>query len=489
MIAIIGWGAHATVARADDCRPVLDRNVTVEAGERRGCRLWVVGHRVAVARGGTVDGGIVVAYGSADVSGDVVGAVNVVNGDATIDGSVTGDVYATGIVRVGDTGRIGGNVTGASVQASPGSVVDGDTTILSSGWTGAPRSAGYGVIGFAGPLLGALVTALLAMLFGGLAAAFFPGAVDALRAQAARGAAWMFIAIVMGLVVVSAVAAVIASLRGVPLVRWLAFAPVALAMAGALGIGRRCGARLAPRRGAPLQTGLGLAAITIAVSLLARSGPPVLFCAGGLLLAILSSWAIGVALLAAALHRSAPGSTSDLAPSPSVPGGELAAEPGRESMAESDARPEPALAVEVEAGDPVPAAGGTDDPPAAADRATEAAPSEATGARSGARAVVEDDPNADEPAGRPPDPEPGGGADAAISPAPEPAAALDLRRIPGISPIYAHLLRTAGILSLDELAGATPSAIVAALEAPSVLPVDHDTAALWIAMARRRLGR
>ncbi|MFN8423489.1 MAG: DUF4332 domain-containing protein [Anaerolineae bacterium] len=486
MIAIIGWGAHATAARADDCRPVLDRNVTVEPGERRGCRLWVVGHRAAVARGGTVDGGIVVAYGSADVSGDVVGAVNVVNGDATIDGHVTGDVYATGIVRVGDTGRIGGNVTGASVQASPGATVDGDTTILSSGWTGASRSGGLGAVGFVGPLLGALVTALLAMLFGGLAAAFFPGAVDALRAQSTRGAAWIFIEIVMGLVVVAAVAAMIASLHAIPLVRWLVIAPVALAAGGALGIGRRFGARLAPRRGAPLQTGLGLAAITIAVSLIARSCPPLLFCTGGLLLALLSSWAIGVALLTAALRRTVPGSSSVQSASLPRPGGEPAAPTKPEPIADPGARPEDSPSVDAAAGAPVPEAGGTVEL-LAPDRATDPSPSIAAGGATEARIEPEDDRIEHDPSSRSPDADPG--ADDAFARALDPAAALDLRRIPGISPIYAHLLRSAGILTLEELAGATPSAIVAALEVPSVLSVDHDTAALWIAMARRRLGR
>ncbi|MEO8082437.1 MAG: DUF4332 domain-containing protein [Ardenticatenales bacterium] len=477
------WASRPSPVMAQDCRPVLNDNVIVEAGSPRGCRLWVVGHHVAVARGASVDGGIVVAYGSADVDGDVVGAVNVINGDASINGHVTGDVYASGAVSVGAAGRVDGDVTGSTVRAAPGAVIEGSTTLLGAGWSGATRAEARTAVGFAVLLLSVLVTALLATLFGGLAAAFFPEAVAGLRAQAARGAGWTFVDGVLGLATIAVIGAVIVLLRGVPLVRVLAIVPLGLAAAGSLGIGQRFGARLLRRRGAPLQTGLGLAAIAVVISLITRSGPPVLFCLGGLLLLLFCSRAIGVALMALFVPRmdqvpSAPTDGRDdalppvAAPSP-PPVPPVPAAPAVPAAPDTPAGPVLLIAPAA----PVP----TTPPPSPASQEAPAAPmSTATSTPSVAPA-----PNAEPAAASGDSHNDGDDADADA----DMGAALDLRRIPGISPIYAHLLRAAGVHTLNELAERSPGEIVTALEAPSVLPIDPETAMLWIDMARRRLGR
>ena len=63
-------------------------------------------------------------------------------------------------------------------------------------------------------------------------------------------------------------------------------------------------------------------------------------------------------------------------------------------------------------------------------------------------------------------------------------APIDIRGIPGLGPIHAHLLTEAGLGTVESLAGTTPEAVLAAIEMPGVMPVSTDTATGWIAAAR-----
>jgi predicted flap endonuclease-1-like 5' DNA nuclease len=60
----------------------------------------------------------------------------------------------------------------------------------------------------------------------------------------------------------------------------------------------------------------------------------------------------------------------------------------------------------------------------------------------------------------------------------------DVRDLPGLSPIYAHLLSMGGIRTLGALAAASVDDVVAAVTVPDVRPVSVETAAEWVAAAR-----
>ena len=58
----------------------------------------------------------------------------------------------------------------------------------------------------------------------------------------------------------------------------------------------------------------------------------------------------------------------------------------------------------------------------------------------------------------------------------------------GLSPIYAELLRSAGIKGARDLAALSPDEVARLTAAPGVLPVAVDKAASWIRAARTLLA-
>jgi predicted flap endonuclease-1-like 5' DNA nuclease len=63
----------------------------------------------------------------------------------------------------------------------------------------------------------------------------------------------------------------------------------------------------------------------------------------------------------------------------------------------------------------------------------------------------------------------------------------ELRRVPGITPIYAELLREAGIESLAQLAKLSPQRLLEVASAPGVLAIDLETASRWLRAAQERI--
>lgn len=63
-----------------------------------------------------------------------------------------------------------------------------------------------------------------------------------------------------------------------------------------------------------------------------------------------------------------------------------------------------------------------------------------------------------------------------------------LRQVLGLSPIYAELLRSAGVKGARDLAALSPDEAARLTAAPGVLPVSVDKAAAWIRAARALLS-
>lgn len=449
-LAVLVLAAAARPAGADDgCRPVLDASVRVASGATRGCSIWVAGHDAIVEQGAEVEGDVFALSGRAIIDGTVRGSVNVIGGDAAIAGRVIGDVYASGDVRIAAAGRVDGRVTGGRVRADAAARLGSDPVELGRGWTAGPAGARWSVRGAGRALWNVAVTVVLAALFGALAALSLPRWVNRLRDTAARGTAWTLLATLIGLAVVAAALAV-AWLPGADGVSWLAWlGPIVLAAFGALGLGARLGRRLAPRRPAPVQVALGLGLPSLGIAALNQTGLLVLLCGGSALLLVWGAWAIGVALLSLPFRSRAAAPRAQIAAATApfaAPDGTGGADEhvGREPTADAAPTATPPLTPAA-----TPAADAGPEPPATAHAA------HTTHAADGA--------DADDP--------------------------LDLRRIPGITPVYAHLLRAGGIETLAALADRDPDEVVACLAAPDVIGIDRETAALWVAMARRRLGR
>ena len=63
-----------------------------------------------------------------------------------------------------------------------------------------------------------------------------------------------------------------------------------------------------------------------------------------------------------------------------------------------------------------------------------------------------------------------------------------LRQVIGLSPIYAELLRGAGIMGAKDLASLSPDEVSRLTQAPGVLAVGTEKAAAWIKAARGLLA-
>jgi predicted flap endonuclease-1-like 5' DNA nuclease len=60
----------------------------------------------------------------------------------------------------------------------------------------------------------------------------------------------------------------------------------------------------------------------------------------------------------------------------------------------------------------------------------------------------------------------------------------ELTKVPGITPVYALLLRQAGITDLTALAGSRPAQVVEVASPAGVTPIDLATAERWVETAR-----
>lgn len=194
---------------------------------------------------------------------------------------------------------------------------------------------------------------------------------------------------------------------------------------------------------------------------------------------------------------------------------DTAAEPASSSSTELDDPPTAAAAARVDADEdsaagPVPDEAGTVPPAAeaaeparsAADEANDHDASEddvrASAIRAGASDGAESDADAkddallDEDAAGDVDESPSRDSDvgdAAQGAPPSAPAAGDadegLRAVPGISPIYALLLREAGIHDVPTLANTPPERVAEIVSVAGVVPVDLETARRWVQTARR----
>ena len=73
-----------------------------------------------------------------------------------------------------------------------------------------------------------------------------------------------------------------------------------------------------------------------------------------------------------------------------------------------------------------------------------------------------------------------GGEDGAARP-----SVRSLEHVPGVTPIYAALLREGGIVDVATLGAADPARVVEAVSAPGVLPITRATAESWVREAAR----
>ncbi|MCC7019273.1 MAG: DUF4332 domain-containing protein [Ardenticatenales bacterium] len=491
---VLGLALPQTVGPQTSCNVSLDESIVVEPGELRPCGIVVVGHDVTVARAGSVDGGVIVAFGRAAIDGEIKGSVNVLGGDAAVSGRVRGDVYASGVVRLSAGARVQGNVTGGDIRSAAGAQVDGAATELGRGWAGLPRGRRPWLSDASLLLFKVVVTLLLAGIFGALATLAAPAFVGRLRWAASRGPGAVVVAVGIGLAVLAGTAAIVFALRQHVSVGAVIALPAMLVLVGALGVGGRLGARLLPQRRSVLQTALGFSLVAAMATAVLQLGHWAIFCTGGLVFVLVGAWSIGVVALALIGRRAdrrsadapvplpaAPPGGAETPEEPAAPGGPAA--PGEPAALGRPAAPGEPAALEVPAAPIVSRTPRGAQSPDPASEPEAAHVSEApTAPASDRTAPPEGTTEARAPAG--------GSADAAPLPMDAgPAPALDLRRIPGISPIYAHVLRAAGVTSLVELAERDPDDIVASLAVPGVLGIDRATAELWVAMARRRLGR
>lgn len=513
-----------------ECGPNFG-DVTIGDGQTLSCDLNVIGGSVLVAEGATVEGSLNVMTGSARILGTVTEDV-VAGRDLAIEGLVGGNAFAIGgDIDVG--GRVEGKATTArgDIRLASGAWVGGplsargavtlaaDSTVASdvlageaidqdpaatiegrslehessSGYSSAPGSSSSGSGVPRALLLGAFL--MLAMLFTAMTQLALPNQIGRIAAAASASPGRM---ILLGLIALLATPFSWILLVTIPL------SALALAM-GWVGLGAAWGRSVAPRRSAAVQAAIGgllLAALLMLLLALMAAFPQLLaFCGLSLLLAIPLAWAYGAAVMTllgtrttqrapapalseANLPLSPPPAPADPSSSRPQPEGEppvvpppMAAEPG--------AWPAPPPAPLVAPGDPVglPLPGAAD---LGAGQGSQA-PAGAEG-QPGAAPEMERPPSPGEPdqapapAGSDPLPE------AAEGPHDELRHGPPLRQVIGLSPIYAELLRGAGILGAKDLAALSPDEVSRLTQAPGVLAAGTEKAAAWIQAARGLLA-
>lgn len=523
-------GALSPVLAASDDEPcgLHFGDVVIAAGQDLTCDVVVVGGSALVEAGATLDGSLNAMPGSVRilgtvtgdvsaardlaVSGEVGGNVFAIGGDIEIDGTVganataargginlasgaqvEGQISARGDVTLADGARAQGDVVaGGQVDVADGAEISGQ---IREGHTGSGYASAAGTpdpqAGIIQALL-ALAVVVLAVLFATLTALAAPARVGRIADAAAASPLRL---VLLGLI------ALLATLPAMFLVLPIVLAPLAMAM-GWVGLGQAWGRRVLPGRSATTQTACGsllLAALAVlaVVSMFGLSHLAV-FCGMGLLLLIPIAWAYAAGIATLLGGRPFVPGSSPAAPEPEQ--GPAGGPPPATVPSPTAAVPAPTVP-----GSAVPSAGGPADGgqtrpsgPAPYQPAVEQPP-HLPGAAVAPPAM--DEPSSAAPAAV-------GGGTESIAPAtpasptgpdvevaPPPAEAYDeerfgppLKQVLGLSPIYAELLRSAGIKGARDLAALSPDEAARLTAAPGVLPVAVDKAASWIRAARTLLA-
>jgi cytoskeletal protein CcmA (bactofilin family)/predicted flap endonuclease-1-like 5' DNA nuclease len=526
-LALLLAGLFSPAHAASDDEPcgMHFGDVVIAAGQDLTCDVVVVGGSALVEEGATLDGSLNAMPGSVRILGTVTGDVSAardlavsgevggnafaIGGDIEIDGKVgsnvtaarggislsgdavvEGQISARGDVSLADGARAEGDVVaGGRVDVADGAVTRGQ---IREGHTGSGYASAAGTqdpqAGIIQALL-ALAVVFLAVLFATLTALAAPARVARIADAAATSP---FRLVLLGLI------ALLATLPAMFLVLPIVLAPLAMAM-GWVGLGQAWGRRVIPRRGVAGQTAFGsllLASLAVlAVVTMSGMSQFLVFCGMGLLLLIPIAWAYAAGIATLLGGRDfLPGRGAAAPGSGEVPA--VSAPTGPTFPPEGSAPTAPGL--QDRPVDP-PLDGGPVAPAMpAADLPAQETPPPMPGAVAAAPAV-------DPPAQAAPPPTPGGEAWAPAAPASpdagDPAAVTlpsetvdedrfgpPLKQVLGLSPIYAELLRSAGIKGARDLAALSPDEVARLTAAPGVLPVAVDKAASWIRAARTLLA-
>ena len=515
LLACFLQGAHPQTAAAQE-KPCgnMGTNLVVRSGEVKQCDVAVLGADVTVESGGIVNGDVLTLYGNVFVQpgGQVKGDVNVAAGNADVNGAVSGNVFASGNVTLGPTAVVTGSVD------SVGELKRDPAAQVISGHVGSRTLAGLDdqpqkertARARARNLAGALASILLAMLFAALVVAMAPASVQTVRDTASVSPwvaglvgflAWVLMPILMVLLIPTVIGVIVV--------------PVLYAVAAALGfvaVSEVIGRRIVQRDSRAWRAAVGSGILALLV-VLGSFGGWTGGCLAFFFWLLVASWGLGATILTLFGTRPWP-RVHPAGPLPSVvepePGSGPAVDPSPEPGPEP--APEPVVPPPWLAPGEEPPVGDPGSPPpvespppmdqpapsTAPDLPTVHMPSEAELPP----AEEQPAPGADEPMAETPvdplvlNPPPfeltpdAGTAEPASADSPPPISGPDIASaaLPGMTPIYAHLLREAGLGSVASVAQATPEQLVAAVAAPGVVPVGVEMAGEWIRGAKGVLG-
>lgn len=504
LAAAFGAVVPAQAASTDEPCGVHFGDTVIAEGQSLDCDVVVVGGSILVEDGATVEGSVNAVPGSVRILGTVSGDVSAAR-DIAISGSVGGNAFAVG----GDIdieGTVGANATaargsitltgGARVEGqvsargdvilADGSQVDGDVIAggdveadgdaavagrITQGHTG---SGGYASIpAEQDPQTGliqavmAVAVIILAVLFATLTAMAAPQRVATIADAAAASPLLM---VLLGLI------ALLATLPAFLLILPIVLAPIALAL-GWVGLGQAWGRRVVANRSAPQQTAVGallLSSVAMLAFVTMFSLPRfAVVCGVGLLLLFTFAWAYaaGLATLLGGrtFKRGVPA-----APAPEVALGR--GEPPPAPSADAPASTGPATSPPPAIGDAFGSGPGDPGSPAEDLPVVDLPPAVPAAAPLPAEPVPVELPQAAEP------------SLPLAPPYDEVRHGPPLRQVLGLSPIYAELLRSAGVKGARDLAALSPDEAARLTTAPGVLPVSVDKAAAWIRAARALLS-
>lgn len=484
LLVVIGLSAPPSRAYAESC--FESGEVIVERGEILDCDLTIVPGSLLVKDGGRILGSANVPSGSAQVFGEVGGDIAVVRdlvvagevggnatailGDVEVSGEVKGDATAGGDLTV--TGEVGGDLSAgghitisdpetvgdaASVTAG-GDVLDADGATLDLA-----QAEDEPVTDMASILLLALAMVVFGAVFAALATAAFPDPVERAREASLRSTALTtFLGLVAGLVLLFTSWLIIPALIGL----------IALAVGG-VGLAERVGGRVAGQRGRIARSAAGAALLSIiaAALLLVGAGHPIRLCLASIPLALLSAAALGPGLVTQFGRRDWREEPEDAALPPMDDGLGHRDDPGDVAIPQDDHEDRPSEPAPVSSEPTRPAQGSEGKPSVELPGGVGAI--DAGGSEEASELDSDLDPPTREEAP----------ATASGASSPEPSLS-ELRRVPGITPIYAELLRSEGIESLSDFAALSPQRLLEIASAPGVLPIDLETAGRWLRSAR-----